>query len=114
MKAIVPGPRLAKLLGRMRLDAAGYIDQDRPCGQCGYNLRGLRPEGRCPECGTDVATTLTASSSPTTQRVIIGVIVATRLIRLLVPVLAVAGIAVVAYVTVRKLLAFYTMLDDAF
>src|SRR4051794_5052527 len=25
------------------------------CAGCGYNLRGLATEGRCPECGHDIA-----------------------------------------------------------
>lgn len=25
---------------------------DRPCAQCGYNLKGLASPGKCPECGT--------------------------------------------------------------
>ena len=27
------------------------IERDTPCPGCGYNLRGLRLDGRCPECG---------------------------------------------------------------
>lgn len=27
------------------------IEHDVPCPDCGYNLRGLRLDGRCPECG---------------------------------------------------------------
>jgi hypothetical protein len=27
------------------------LEEDVPCAGCGYNLRGLRPTGRCPECG---------------------------------------------------------------
>lgn len=30
------------------------LQQDTPCRRCGYNLRGLTVEGRCPECGTPV------------------------------------------------------------
>jgi hypothetical protein len=33
-----------------RLDA--IVAEDRPCLRCGYNVRGLRVGGRCPECGT--------------------------------------------------------------
>ena len=31
------------------------ISQDMPCVACGYNLRGLRTEGVCPECATPVS-----------------------------------------------------------
>lgn len=41
---------------------AGYasapIAQDVACRKCGYNLRGLSMEGRCPECGTAVGYSL--------------------------------------------------------
>lgn len=33
------------------------IDVDRPCLDCGYNLRGLRSGGRCPECGSPISRT---------------------------------------------------------
>ena len=36
------------------LDSAGRVAQDVPCRSCKYNLRGLSPDGRCPECGTAV------------------------------------------------------------
>ncbi len=32
--------------------------QDVPCLNCGYNLRGLQEDGRCPECGTPVERSL--------------------------------------------------------
>lgn len=32
--------------------------EDVPCLLCGYNLRGLRREGRCPECGTSIERSL--------------------------------------------------------
>jgi hypothetical protein len=31
------------------------IATDLPCVSCGYNLRGLDPSGRCPECATPIA-----------------------------------------------------------
>lgn len=31
---------------------------DVPCLRCGYNLRGLQPEGACPECGTPIVRAL--------------------------------------------------------
>lgn len=35
------------------------IQQDRACGKCGYNLRGLKTGGACPECGTTIKGTTT-------------------------------------------------------
>jgi len=32
----------------------GALAADVPCRRCAYNLRGLRPERRCPECGTPI------------------------------------------------------------
>lgn len=32
----------------------GSLGADIPCRKCGYNLRGLNVEGKCPECGTMV------------------------------------------------------------
>ncbi len=34
-----------------------------PCAECGYDLRGLSTDGRCPECGRDIA-----RSDPSTRR----------------------------------------------
>jgi ribosomal protein S27AE len=33
---------------------AGVIIADTTCRRCGYNLRGLSRDGRCPECGTPI------------------------------------------------------------
>lgn len=41
------------------MTSAPPIDSDTPCGRCGYNLRGLSPDGQCPECGTPIAPSLT-------------------------------------------------------
>lgn len=35
-------------------DQNGAITVDTTCRRCGYNLRGLREDGRCPECGTAI------------------------------------------------------------
>ena len=40
------------------LDGAGAVARDAPCRECGYNLRGLHPEDRCPECAAPVLTTI--------------------------------------------------------
>jgi hypothetical protein len=37
---------------------SGPIAHDHPCRKCGYNLRGLSADGRCPECGTPVGYSL--------------------------------------------------------
>jgi uncharacterized repeat protein (TIGR04138 family) len=41
-----------------------FLTEDVPCIQCHYNLRGLAPSARCPECGLPIVDTL---SSPLTQ-----------------------------------------------
>jgi hypothetical protein len=38
--------------------AGDLASRDVPCLRCGYNLRGLAPDGACPECGTPVARSL--------------------------------------------------------
>ncbi len=40
------------------LDDNGCLATDHPCRDCGYNLRGLPPEGLCPECATPVMKSL--------------------------------------------------------
>ena len=37
---------------------AQVVTADSPCRKCGYNLRGLRGDGRCPECGTPVGVSI--------------------------------------------------------
>lgn len=39
------------------------LKEDIFCLSCGYNLRGLRSNGKCPECGAEVEETITADSS---------------------------------------------------
>ncbi len=34
------------------------VDTDQPCTHCGYNLRSLNLQSRCPECGSEVADSL--------------------------------------------------------
>jgi len=41
--------------------ATGRIACDLPCIGCEYNLRTLRADGRCPECGKEVADSIRAS-----------------------------------------------------
>jgi hypothetical protein len=40
------------------------LRRDIPCSGCGYNLRALAPQGRCPECGRDVSVSLAEHVSP--------------------------------------------------
>ena len=35
--------------------ASGVVENDKSCVRCGYNLRTLPAQGRCPECGLSVA-----------------------------------------------------------
>jgi hypothetical protein len=40
-------------------DEHGVIAVDHECKRCSYNLRGLREDGRCPECGTPIGLSAT-------------------------------------------------------
>src|SRR5437763_2552116 len=46
-------------------DTLASIDADIPCRLCGYDLRGLRRDGRCPECGDAVTLSIAAASAST-------------------------------------------------
>ncbi len=39
-------------------NGSGTLDKDLSCMGCGYNLRGLSPEGLCPECGRPISDAL--------------------------------------------------------
>jgi hypothetical protein len=39
-----------------------------PCGSCGYDLRGLRTDGRCPECGFPIWETVRRAIDPRARR----------------------------------------------
>lgn len=49
-----PQPRVPSVA----VSVDGRIAEDKLCIDCGYNLRGLKPEGRCPECGGAVGASL--------------------------------------------------------
>jgi len=98
----------------VRVDANGFIDQDRPCCRCGYDLRGLRPEGRCPECGTVIAATLLGPSRQLSTRAVIALVVGYRLVALLVPLLGAGAVAGIAYLAVRRLISYYALVNEAF
>ncbi len=42
------------------------VDRPGTCGACGYNLTGLKPEGRCPECGEPIAASAGPDARPGT------------------------------------------------
>src|ERR1041385_4800198 len=50
-----PATRAAFVAGNAAAgDAPRPVEKDLACRKCGYNLRGLMTDGRCPECGTAV------------------------------------------------------------
>jgi hypothetical protein len=63
-------------LDSMQPVVTGNVDADIPCRKCGYNLRGLAVDGRCPECATPVGVSINGEllrySDPT---FVIGLIV---------------------------------------
>lgn len=46
------------------------ILDDRPCTECGYNLRGLSASGVCPECGSPVSGAASAARGKAGRRII--------------------------------------------
>jgi ribosomal protein L37E len=44
------------------MDSPATIEGDLLCGRCGYNLRTLKVDGKCPECGVPVARTFRGDS----------------------------------------------------
>ncbi len=47
----MPVPSLESSLPWVPIDGLTAIEEDIPCRQCSYNLRGIDCTGRCPECG---------------------------------------------------------------
>ena len=42
----------------VQLDGNGRVAVSVPCVSCGYDLRGLSPDGECPECGASIQTSI--------------------------------------------------------
>jgi hypothetical protein len=57
----IPEPRDDALEPDVPEDDEPY-DEDFPCIRCGYNLRGLKPSGQCPECGARIRKSLNYAS----------------------------------------------------
>lgn len=53
-----PGFGSNEARGMPPTDDAVRLTADTPCVECGYNLRTLEPQSRCPECGTAISLTL--------------------------------------------------------
>ena len=47
----------------VQFDQHNQVAQDLPCKLCGYNLRTLPEDGKCPECGGSVAVTIRVRST---------------------------------------------------
>src|SRR5690606_16268158 len=95
------------------------IEQDVPCPDCGYNLRGLRMDGRCPECGRPTIDTFARPLRAATG--VLAEMMMRRSSRLLMTLLAwwllvrlvgsaPAGVQPVAFLVVSSLAAFYLSL----
>jgi hypothetical protein len=54
----IPVAPTVPIAAPITLDPSGCLAEDISCRKCGYNLRGLSPNGRCPECGTAVGRSL--------------------------------------------------------
>ena len=44
--------------GMIKLDSDGNIALELSCSKCDYDLRGLSPDGNCPECGYKISATI--------------------------------------------------------
>lgn len=51
-------PENAQSAGQQDPPVAAVVGDDAPCHSCGYNLRGMAREAKCPECGALVEATL--------------------------------------------------------
>ncbi len=46
------------------VDEKGRVASDLVCPSCGHNLRGLLPDGDCPECGLFIEMAMLAANDP--------------------------------------------------
>jgi predicted Ser/Thr protein kinase/rubrerythrin len=62
MRLLEPGAGAGSSAGAGELEyesiARGPLEMNLPCAQCGYNLRSLARDGKCPECGREVQDSL--------------------------------------------------------
>jgi len=54
MNDVGTAPAVPPIPSHVPVDAGGFLEQDVQCRRCAYNLRGLKADGLCPECGIAV------------------------------------------------------------
>lgn len=99
-----PKPPAGPDIPRLAVDpATGRIASDLPCTGCQYNLRTLRTDGRCPECGKEVAASI-RESDPTVLRFhwITGLKGGLDVLFLGILILAVAATAILIFIVTRS------------
>ena len=58
--------RVARKANEARGISLGVVARDCPCVSCHYNLKGVRLEGKCPECGAAVSRSIDPANQDAT------------------------------------------------
>lgn len=93
-------------IGCLKRAMSLYIDEDLIC-RCGYNLRGLPPSGKCPECGTPIHNAIATrqSAPPLVYRIVALAIETTTLFAVLMGLFGWTTRPEISHWSARKLLA---------